>query len=136
MLPSPVTATTDFLAQDILNKWGRAVPALWGALHSTLTTILRRDRHPSTFPASPRTASRRPSCGADIERNLGYGINQQLAKPQGSVGMPWKIERKHDHVAVVTMNTNKVNAQNPRSLPIFMPRLIASKPSSMTVPSS
>ena len=27
--------------------------------------------------------------------------------------MPWKIERKHDHVAVVTMNTNKVNAQNP-----------------------
>src|SRR5262249_44056383 len=27
--------------------------------------------------------------------------------------MPWRIERKHDHVAVVTMNTNKVNAQNP-----------------------
>jgi enoyl-CoA hydratase len=27
--------------------------------------------------------------------------------------MPWTIERKHDHVAVVTMNTNKVNAQNP-----------------------
>ena len=27
--------------------------------------------------------------------------------------MPWIIERKHDHVAVVTMNTNKVNAQNP-----------------------
>jgi enoyl-CoA hydratase len=27
--------------------------------------------------------------------------------------MPWKLERKHDHVAVVTMNTNKVNAQNP-----------------------
>jgi enoyl-CoA hydratase len=27
--------------------------------------------------------------------------------------MPWKIERKHDHVVVVTMNTNKVNAQNP-----------------------
>lgn len=26
--------------------------------------------------------------------------------------MPWMIERKHDHVAVVTMNTNKVNAQN------------------------
>jgi enoyl-CoA hydratase len=26
--------------------------------------------------------------------------------------MPWTIERKHDHVAVVTMNTNKVNAQN------------------------
>ena len=33
--------------------------------------------------------------------------------PEGSVDMPWKIERKHDHVAVVTMNTNKVNAQNP-----------------------
>jgi enoyl-CoA hydratase len=27
--------------------------------------------------------------------------------------MPWTIERKHDHVAVVTMNTNKVNAQGP-----------------------
>jgi enoyl-CoA hydratase len=27
--------------------------------------------------------------------------------------MPWTIERKHDHVAVVTMNTNNVNAQNP-----------------------
>jgi enoyl-CoA hydratase len=27
--------------------------------------------------------------------------------------MSWTIERKHDHVAVVTMNTNKVNAQNP-----------------------
>ena len=27
--------------------------------------------------------------------------------------MPWTIERKHDHVAVVMMNTNKVNAQNP-----------------------
>ena len=27
--------------------------------------------------------------------------------------MPWTIERQHPHVAVVTMNTNKVNAQNP-----------------------
>jgi enoyl-CoA hydratase len=36
-----------------------------------------------------------------------------LAETKGSVGMPWKIERKHDHVVVVTMNTNKVNAQNP-----------------------
>src|SRR5262249_60610676 len=27
--------------------------------------------------------------------------------------MPWTIECKHDHVVVVTMNTNKVNAQNP-----------------------
>ena len=27
--------------------------------------------------------------------------------------MPWNIERKHPNVAVVTMNTNKVNAQNP-----------------------
>jgi enoyl-CoA hydratase len=26
--------------------------------------------------------------------------------------MPWSIERRHDHVVVVTMNTNKVNAQN------------------------
>lgn len=27
--------------------------------------------------------------------------------------MPWTIERRHDHVVVVTMNTNKVNAQGP-----------------------
>jgi enoyl-CoA hydratase len=27
--------------------------------------------------------------------------------------MAWMIERKHEHVAVVTMSTNKVNAQNP-----------------------
>jgi enoyl-CoA hydratase len=27
--------------------------------------------------------------------------------------MAWTIERKHEHVVVVTMNTNKVNAQNP-----------------------
>lgn len=27
--------------------------------------------------------------------------------------MSWTIERRHAHVAVVTMNTNKVNAQNP-----------------------
>jgi hypothetical protein len=26
--------------------------------------------------------------------------------------MAWTIDRKHDHFAVVTMNTNKVNAQN------------------------
>src|ERR1700733_12831457 len=34
-------------------------------------------------------------------------------EPLRRVTMPWTIERKHDHVAVVTMNTNKVNAQNP-----------------------
>jgi enoyl-CoA hydratase len=27
--------------------------------------------------------------------------------------MPWTIERTHNQVAVVTMNTNKVNAQDP-----------------------
>lgn len=27
--------------------------------------------------------------------------------------MPWTIERKHDHVVVVTMNSNKANVQNP-----------------------
>ncbi len=32
----PATATTDFLARDILDRCGRAVPAPWGALHSTL----------------------------------------------------------------------------------------------------
>jgi enoyl-CoA hydratase len=30
-----------------------------------------------------------------------------------NVTMPWTIERRHEHVAVVIMNTNKVNAQNP-----------------------
>src|SRR5258707_9954014 len=35
---SPVTATTDFLAPDILNKRGRAVPAVPHALGRTRTT--------------------------------------------------------------------------------------------------
>ena len=39
--------------------------------------------------------------------------------------MPWIIERKHDHVAVLTMNTNKVNAQIQHSSMIFTPRSIA-----------
>jgi len=34
----------DFLAADILNKCGRAVPVQIRALGRTLTTILRRDR--------------------------------------------------------------------------------------------
>src|SRR6185369_16279225 len=34
-------------------------------------------------------------------------------QPWRRITMPWSIARKHDHVAVVTMNTNKVNAQNP-----------------------
>ena len=41
-LPSPVTATTDFLAPDILNKCGRAVPAHSAERHSTLAYRLRR----------------------------------------------------------------------------------------------
>jgi hypothetical protein len=31
----PVIATTDFLALDILDNYGRAVPAVWGALRRT-----------------------------------------------------------------------------------------------------
>ena len=44
---SPVTATTDFLAPDILAKHGRAVPAGTHALHSALRPIAE-GRHPST----------------------------------------------------------------------------------------
>jgi hypothetical protein len=47
--------------------------------------------------------------------------------------MPWTIERKHDHVALITMNTNKVNAQNPASSTICMLHSNASRPSSTTV---
>ena len=39
--------------------------------------------------------------------------------------MSWIIERRHDHVAVVTMNTKSMRKTR-RSLPIFMPRSIAS----------
>jgi enoyl-CoA hydratase/carnithine racemase len=35
------------------------------------------------------------------------------SETEGSVGMPWEIERKHHHVVVVKMNSNKVNVQNP-----------------------
>src|SRR5438309_10723206 len=38
---SSVTATTDFLAPDILNKCGRAVPAHPFALHITFTPAAR-----------------------------------------------------------------------------------------------
>ena len=38
---SPVTATTDLLAADILDKYGRAVPPVPHALRRTRTTILR-----------------------------------------------------------------------------------------------
>ena len=36
---APVTATTDFLAPDVFNGSGRAVPAPSDTLHSTLLTM-------------------------------------------------------------------------------------------------
>jgi hypothetical protein len=39
LVASPVTATTDFLAPDTLNRCGRAVPAPSDALHRTLRPI-------------------------------------------------------------------------------------------------
>jgi hypothetical protein len=57
---SPVTATTDFLAPDILNKCGRAVPAPSDALQRTLTTdcggspSLDGYRQRSRITSSPR----------------------------------------------------------------------------------
>jgi hypothetical protein len=45
---------------NILKGRGRAVPALWGALHSTLSAKSRRDRHPFDGPRQHATiASRR-----------------------------------------------------------------------------
>jgi hypothetical protein len=52
----PVTATTDFLAPDILNRCGRAVPAPPSSLTGPCDR-LRRDRHPSTLPATVRITS-------------------------------------------------------------------------------
>src|SRR6266481_8543392 len=52
VLPLPVTATTDFLAPDILNKCGRAVPAVPYAPPQDPDDRLRSDRHASTVPAS------------------------------------------------------------------------------------
>ncbi len=53
---SPATATTDFLAPDILNKCGRAVPAVPSALCSTLATMgvpcLDPARRPDVEPIS------------------------------------------------------------------------------------
>ena len=45
------TATTDFLGPDILDRCGGAVPALWGALHSTLAS----DAEVAVSPHSPPT---------------------------------------------------------------------------------
>ena len=39
--------------------------------------------------------------------------NRHSSERESSSRETWTIERKHSHVAVVTMNTNKVNAQNP-----------------------
>ena len=58
IVASPVTATTDFLAPDILNKCGRAFPAGTHALHRTLTTerggtiVLWRSERKSELPRS------------------------------------------------------------------------------------
>jgi hypothetical protein len=41
-ISQPVTATTDFLAPDIVNRCGSAVPALSESLHSTLASFHRR----------------------------------------------------------------------------------------------
>jgi hypothetical protein len=47
--------------------------------------------------------------------------------------MPWAIERKHDHVAVVTMNTNKQVARierprNPGSAASLAPDFVSLNP--------
>jgi hypothetical protein len=63
-----------------------------------------------------------PSCGRVADTTLCKGMplcrDENHLYPTahellGGVPMPWTIECRHDHVAVVTMNTNKVNAQNP-----------------------
>ena len=50
---SPVTATTDLLAAAILNKYGRAFPAIDRALQRTLRPTAE-GHHPSTVPARAR----------------------------------------------------------------------------------
>jgi enoyl-CoA hydratase len=42
-----------------------------------------------------------------------FALSTAAPQYRRKIPMPWTIERRHDHVAVVTMNTNKVNAQNP-----------------------
>jgi hypothetical protein len=49
---SAVTATTDFLGPDILNRYGRAVPSPSDAPHSTLLTMfpIAEGRHRQADP--------------------------------------------------------------------------------------
>jgi enoyl-CoA hydratase/carnithine racemase len=42
-----------------------------------------------------------------------FALSTAAPQYRRKIPMSWTIERRHDHVAVVTMNTNKVNAQNP-----------------------
>jgi hypothetical protein len=61
---------------------------------------------------------RNPMFGAGGTRASGSeALEWPIARePWRRITMPWTIERRHDHVAVVTMNTNKINAQNPRGM--------------------
>jgi hypothetical protein len=88
-ISQPVTATTDFLAPDILNKCGRAFPALWGPLHSTLASVAEADG-----PRQPSRASRRHR---DTVRAINDGVSAFGAKadipPQGRNFRVWVESR-------------------------------------------
>jgi hypothetical protein len=68
-----VTATTDFLAPDTLDKCGRAIPAHPFALHSTLATDCggppswdgHRQRHAPRSPGHPGSHSQSPLANGD-----------------------------------------------------------------------
>jgi len=78
---SPVTATADFLAPDILNRCGSAVPAQTHALHRTLTTdcvgtaILRRSP-PAVADITPS-----PRHGASHQRGVSDKSKHAMETP-------------------------------------------------------
>jgi hypothetical protein len=77
---SPATATTDFLAPDIFNKSGLAVPA--PIIGSTLATIFAEGCHPSTVPASARAARHHRRTGGAAKDPLTVGVEHR-PRPSG-----------------------------------------------------
>ena len=100
---SPVTATTDFLAPDILNECGRAVPAPSAERHSTLAYRLRRVASLDGPPPAPHViaATRTRMVGEHHAEGDGHGrvehrepISGHVSTSRTSVGTDravWRI---------------------------------------------
>jgi hypothetical protein len=75
---SPVTATTDFLAPDILNKCGRAVPAVPYALHRTRETDGGAHKKKGRLRCHKRPKSREETPKEGSDSGVGMGVRYRI----------------------------------------------------------